>query len=198
MSIYVYGIAQAANPSLPEKADGIGDPPRPVRILREGDLAAIVSDAPEDLRPKRSDLLAHQHVLAQAGNSGLVLPMRFGSLAPDDTAVTAALAERAAHYLQRLQDLAGTAEYSALAALLEVQQQALGADHPDTLTTRNNLAVVRVQRGDLEGAEADCRAVLADRTRTLGADHRDSGDSQRALDVLSRDVGDRRHALSGP
>lgn len=95
MSIYVYGIAEAANPSLPEKGDGIGDPPRPVRILREGDLAAIVSDAPEDLRPERRDLLAQQHVLAQAGSSGPVLPMRFGSLAPDDSEVTAALADRA-------------------------------------------------------------------------------------------------------
>ncbi|MFD5862306.1 GvpL/GvpF family gas vesicle protein [Streptomyces chartreusis] len=116
MSIYVYGIAEAGNPSLPEQADGIGDPPRPVRILREGDLAAIVSDAPEDLRPKRRDLLAHQHVLAQAGSSGLVLPMRFGSLAQDDAAVTAVLAERAAHYVQRLRDLAGTAEYNVKAS----------------------------------------------------------------------------------
>ncbi|WP_375136724.1 hypothetical protein [Streptomyces sp. A244] len=31
--------------------DDVGDPPRPVRVLRQGELAAIVSDAPEDLRP---------------------------------------------------------------------------------------------------------------------------------------------------
>ncbi|MCZ4607570.1 GvpL/GvpF family gas vesicle protein [Streptomyces sp. Lzd4kr] len=119
MSVYVYGIAEAANPSLPEKADGIGDPPRPVRILREGDLAVIVSDGPENLRPKRRDLLAHQHVLAQAGSSGLVLPLRFGSLAPDDAAVKALLAERAAPYLQRLRDLAGMAEYNVKASHYE-------------------------------------------------------------------------------
>lgn len=45
MSTYVYGIIRASHSSLPKDTDGIGDPPRPVR---EGELAAIVSDAPEE------------------------------------------------------------------------------------------------------------------------------------------------------
>jgi hypothetical protein len=112
MSTYVYGIAHSSHASLPKDMGGIGDPARPVRIVRHGELAALVSDAPEDLRPKRRDLLAHQNVLAEAGAGGSVLPMRFGSLSPDDEAVTAVLAERAEHYVERLSSLEGRVEYN--------------------------------------------------------------------------------------
>ncbi|MEU5361989.1 GvpL/GvpF family gas vesicle protein [Streptomyces sp. NPDC005925] len=112
MSTYVYGIAARSHPALPEGMGGVGDPPRPVRILSEGDLSALVSDGPEDLRPKRRDLLAHQNVLTEAGVAGCVLPMRFGSAAPDEDAVTAVLAERAEHYQERLRALDGRVEYN--------------------------------------------------------------------------------------
>ncbi|GAA3819844.1 GvpL/GvpF family gas vesicle protein [Streptomyces phyllanthi] len=112
MSTYVYGIAASSHPALPEDMGGVGDPARQVRVLKEGGLAAIVSDAPEGLRPKRNDLLAHQNVLSEAGAGGAVLPMRFGSVAPDDEAVTGVLAERADHYLERLKALDGRVEYN--------------------------------------------------------------------------------------
>ncbi|MFE9440233.1 GvpL/GvpF family gas vesicle protein [Streptomyces sp. NPDC006602] len=112
MSTYVYGITAASHPSLPDGMGGVGDPPRPVRILKEGDLAAIVGDAPEGLRPKRRDLLAHQNVLSEAGAGGVVLPMRFGSVAEDDGTVTGVLAERADHYKERLRTLDGKVEYN--------------------------------------------------------------------------------------
>ncbi|MEU6324652.1 GvpL/GvpF family gas vesicle protein [Streptomyces sp. NPDC047009] len=112
MSTYVYGIIRASHFPLRQDLDGVGDPPRPVRVLREGELAAIVSDAPEELRPKRRDLLAHQRVLDEAGAGGVVLPMRFGSASPDDDTVTTVLAERAEHFLERLQALDRTAEYN--------------------------------------------------------------------------------------
>ncbi len=76
MSTYVYEIMGASHSSLPQDMGGIGDPSRPVRVLRQGESAAIVSDAPEELRPKRRDLLAHQRVLDAAGADGVVLPMR--------------------------------------------------------------------------------------------------------------------------
>ncbi|WP_320778579.1 GvpL/GvpF family gas vesicle protein [Streptomyces sp. CRN 30] len=112
MSTYVYGITAAAHPALPEGLAGVGDPPRTVRVLTEGELAAVVSDAPERLRPKRKDLLAHQNVLAEAGTGGCVLPMRFGSVALDEKSVTAVLAERADHYKERLRALDGRVEYN--------------------------------------------------------------------------------------
>lgn len=132
MSTYVYGITAGSHPSLPEGMEGVGKPARSVRILKEGDLAAIVSDAPEGLRAKRNDLLAHQNVLNEAGAAGPVLPMRFGNVAPDDASVTSVLEERAEHYRERLAALAGKVEYNVKASHHE--QAALHrvlADNPE-------------------------------------------------------------------
>ncbi|WP_121750039.1 GvpL/GvpF family gas vesicle protein [Streptomyces sp. E2N166] len=119
MSTYVYGITAGSHPPLPEGLAGVGEPPREVRVIGAGDLAAVVSDAPEGLRPKRRELLAHQNVLSEAGAGGCVLPMRFGSVAPDDSAVTGVLAERAEHYKERLGALDGRVEYNVKANHVE-------------------------------------------------------------------------------
>jgi hypothetical protein len=116
MSTYVYGITRAGHPGLPEELTGVGDPPRSVRLVRTGELSAIVSEAPEGLRPKRRDLLAHQTVLSEAGAGGAVLPMRFGSVSPDDDAVHTVLGEREKHYLERLDALEGKVEYNVKAS----------------------------------------------------------------------------------
>ena len=47
----------------------------------------------------------------------------------------------------------------------------LGADHPDTLTSRNNLAYAYQDAGDLGRAIPLYEQTLADRERVLGADH---------------------------
>ncbi|MCN9243482.1 GvpL/GvpF family gas vesicle protein [Streptomyces sp. RY43-2] len=171
MSTYVYGIAAASHPSLPKDIGGVGDPPRPVRILKAGDLAAVVSDSPEGLRPKRRDLLAHQHVLGEAGEGGSVLPMRFGSVAPDDASVTQVLAERAEHYRERLAALQGRAEYNVKAthdeesvlhlvlgqnpqarALVEANQRAGGGSDEDRMRLGEMIAGA-IQ--DLEASDAE-------------------------------------------
>ncbi|MEU1194235.1 GvpL/GvpF family gas vesicle protein [Streptomyces sp. NPDC005859] len=119
MSTYVYGIVASSHPDLPEGLAGVGDPPLAVRVVQEGELAAVVSDAPEGLRPKRRELLAHQTVLAEAGAEGCVLPMRFGSVAPDDSSVTGVLAERTEHYKERLRALDNKVEYNIKASHVE-------------------------------------------------------------------------------
>jgi hypothetical protein len=50
----------------------------------------------------------------------------------------------------------------------------LGPDHPDTLTTRNNIAFFRAETGQIQSAIAAFEALLADRTRVLGPDHPDT------------------------
>ena len=63
----------------------------------------------------------------------------------------------------------------------------LGAEHPDTLASRNNLAEVLHDLGRLEDAEAEHRAVLEIRTRILGAEHPDTLASRNYLaEVHSR------------
>ncbi|MFC5954842.1 GvpL/GvpF family gas vesicle protein [Streptomyces pratens] len=117
MSTYVYGIIASTHPAVPEHLSGVGE--GPLRVLKAGDLAAVVSDAPEGLRPKRRELLAHQNVLGEVGAEGCVLPMRFGSVAPDDESVTDVLTERAEHYKERLQALDGRVEYNVKANHVE-------------------------------------------------------------------------------
>ncbi|GHH84057.1 gas vesicle protein [Streptomyces sulfonofaciens] len=112
MSTYVYGIAECSHPDLPDGTTGVGEPARAVRTVVENGLAAVVSDAPEGLRPKRRDLMAHQRVLYRAEADGPVLPMRFGSIAPDDASVRGVLAERGRHFRERLKALAGKVEYN--------------------------------------------------------------------------------------
>lgn len=58
-------------------------------------------------------------MLAEAGAAGCVLPMRFGSIAPDDDTVTSVLAERADHYQERLRALDGKVEYNIKASHAE-------------------------------------------------------------------------------
>jgi hypothetical protein len=53
-------------------------------------------------------------------------------------------------------------------------QDHLGADHPDTLTTRHNFAYWRGAAGDAAGAAAAFQELLKDRLRVLGADHPDT------------------------
>ncbi|MET8448959.1 GvpL/GvpF family gas vesicle protein [Streptomyces sp. NPDC005209] len=143
MSTYVYGITAHGHPALPKGVNGVGDPPRPVRALEEADLVALVSDAPEDLRAKRRELLAHQNVIAEAGAAGCVLPMRFGSVAPDDATVTAVLAERAEHYRERLHALENKVEYNVKASHIEeAVLHRVMAENPEirTLTEANREA----------------------------------------------------------
>lgn len=58
---------------------------------------------------------------------------------------------------------------------------ALGADHPDTLTTRHHLAHLRGEDGDSAGAVAAFEELLGDCLRVLGADHPDTLITRRNL-----------------
>jgi hypothetical protein len=60
------------------------------------------------------------------------------------------------------------------AALLSVMGRVLGAEHPDTLTTRNNLAGWTGEAGDAAGARDQFAALLSIRERVLGPDHPDT------------------------
>ncbi|SDM51711.1 GvpL/GvpF family gas vesicle protein [Streptomyces wuyuanensis] len=112
MAVYVYSIVGKEHPLRLDDFAGVGDPPSPLRTVTSGSLAAVVSDAPEGLRPKRRDLTAHQEVQTRLMADGAVLPLRFGLTAPDDDAVREALDERATEYADRLGALEGCAEYN--------------------------------------------------------------------------------------
>lgn len=112
MATYVYAIAGSEHPLQLDGAGGVGDPARELRTLRADGLGLVVSDAPEGLRAKRRDVVAHQGVLERLLEQGPVLPMRFGLVAPDDGRAVEAVREKAEEYTDRLRELDGCREYN--------------------------------------------------------------------------------------
>ncbi|WUS95395.1 GvpL/GvpF family gas vesicle protein [Streptomyces sp. NBC_00708] len=116
--VYVYAITRAGI-TLPDGQGGVGGPPARPRTVRHGRLAAVVSDAPPDLRARRRDLLAHQDLLLRLMDEGPVLPMRFGMVAPGrDTVLRQLAADEAAH-TEALERLAGCHEINVKALAAE-------------------------------------------------------------------------------
>lgn len=111
MGVYVYSVTDKQHPLRLDGLRGVGVSPGPLRAVTAGSLCAVVSDAPEDLRPKRRDVGAHQEVQERLMADGTVLPLRFGLVAASDDEVRAALEERAEDYTDRLRELAGCTEY---------------------------------------------------------------------------------------
>ena len=71
----------------------------------------------------------------------------------------------------------------------------LGADHPDTLSTRNNLATAYRAAGRTAEAITLHEQNLADRERVLGADHPDTLATRNNLATAYRDAGRTAEAI---
>jgi Gas vesicle synthesis protein GvpL/GvpF len=103
---YVYGILPG-DVELDAHIDGVGNPPGPIRLVRSGELAALVSEV--DLsRPLGSpeDLL--DSIIADSP----VLPLRFGAVLTNEDAVAAELLEpNQDEFAEALDQLDGRAEY---------------------------------------------------------------------------------------
>lgn len=112
MPTYIYAITAADHPLRLDGLSGVGDPASDLRIVTTDTLGAVVSDAPDGLRAKRRDLVAHQNVLERLMADGAALPMRFGLVGPDDEQVRAALDQGKDSYTARLSELDGRLEYN--------------------------------------------------------------------------------------
>jgi hypothetical protein len=80
--------------------------------------------------------------------------------------------------------------------LMAEQQQLTGPDHPDTLTTRNNLAIWRGDSGDLGAATTAFEDLLTDRVRVLGPDHPDTLNTRNNLATWRGRAGDLGAAIT--
>jgi tetratricopeptide (TPR) repeat protein len=67
---------------------------------------------------------------------------------------------------------------------LELRERVLGAEHPDTLTSVNNLAQLLSSKGDYEAAEPLLRRALGALQRVLGSDHPNTIGSTNNLALL--------------
>jgi Gas vesicle synthesis protein GvpL/GvpF len=109
---YVYGILPG-DVELDADIDGVGNPPGPIRLVRSGELAALVSEV--DLsRPLGSpeDLQAHQEILDSIIADSPVLPLRFGAVLTNEDAVAQELLEpNQDEFAEALEQLDGRAEY---------------------------------------------------------------------------------------
>jgi Gas vesicle synthesis protein GvpL/GvpF len=92
---------------------GVGDPPGEVRLVRSGDLAALVSEV-DVTKPLGTpeDLQAHVEILDATIADAPVLPSRFGAVLTNEEAVAKELLD-ANHdeFAAALQQLEGRAEY---------------------------------------------------------------------------------------
>lgn len=91
--IWVYGIVPS-DASL-ETLERLGGDDLPeVWLLDDGGLAAIVSEPPEEeAQATRDRVLAHAHVLEAAVRDAPVVPLRFGTVCPDESSVVSDLLE---------------------------------------------------------------------------------------------------------
>ena len=80
-------------------------------------------------------------------------------------------------------------------AVLPDQVRVLGADHPDTLVTRNNIASGTGRVGDSRAALELFEGLLPDHVRVLGADHPDTLRTRNNIAFWTGRVGDSRAAL---
>jgi Gas vesicle synthesis protein GvpL/GvpF len=111
-AVYVYGIVPG-DVEVEESARGIGDPPAPVEVVHEGDIAALVSVVTADRAlGSPDDLQAHARLLDGTAGVAPVLPLRFGAVMTDENAVVEELLrDHHDEFAQALKALEGHAEY---------------------------------------------------------------------------------------
>ncbi|MEU6717388.1 GvpL/GvpF family gas vesicle protein [Nonomuraea sp. NPDC046802] len=112
LSTYVYGILPE-DVQVSEDARGVGTPPAPVRLVRHGEIAALVSEIALD-RPLGTpdDLVAHQRLLDATAAEVPVLPLRFGAvLTSQEAVVDELLAPYHDEFVAALGELEGRAEF---------------------------------------------------------------------------------------
>jgi hypothetical protein len=119
---YVYGVV-GGDAAVELARDLRGVAAEQVRIVEHGSLGAIVSEVPldefgEEALPERlndrgwleRNARAHEDVLQDFAASTAVVPLRFGTIYRDRTAVTALLTERADAFAASLEHVRGRAE----------------------------------------------------------------------------------------
>jgi hypothetical protein len=173
---YVYGVVPV-DVELDSEARGVGDPPGRIKLVRHGEIAALVSEVTTD-RPlgKPQDLMAHQRLLDAAAAEVPVLPLRFGAVMTDEESVVDEfLTPYHDQFLAGLQELEGRAEYvikgryierAILAEVLGENGEAAGlraeiAGKPEDATWDARIRLGEVINQSVEAKrDADTRAMV--------------------------------------
>jgi hypothetical protein len=99
---YVYGVLRAEGGPVVETR-GIGPLQAPLRTITHGALRAVISDVPAGgLGARREDIYRHTEILQTLMRGATVLPMRFGTIMPDEQTVATQLLEARSGELEHL------------------------------------------------------------------------------------------------
>ncbi|MEM6429663.1 MAG: GvpL/GvpF family gas vesicle protein [Deinococcota bacterium] len=134
--LYLYCLTEPNGRDLePILADlaGIGES-SPPRIIELGNIRAIVSDKPEDrYRVSRKNLKAHNAVIDALRVVLATVPVRFGTLAPSESALNHAIHEAQDDILALFDNVRGAAEYALRAEWFnkDALLAELGETHPE-------------------------------------------------------------------
>jgi hypothetical protein len=124
MALHLYGVVRTADlvagevPAIPGAAEG-----PPLRAVTRDDLAAVVSPVDADRELTEDDAVRHFDALTALVARGPVLPLRFGTTAPDDEAVREEVLGAPADELRR--------RLSALEGVVEVRLDLVSSDERD-------------------------------------------------------------------
>jgi hypothetical protein len=140
--LYVYGVVAAGGPPLPAVA-GVGG--GELRLVTEGDLAAVVSPVSLGLRTgRRAELLSHSDVLNSVALERDVVPVQFGTVMVDeDEVVRDLLVDQEAWLLHLLRRVADAVQLNLRATY--VQDQVLA----EIVRRSPQIAALRARTRDL-------------------------------------------------
>ncbi|WP_043621003.1 GvpL/GvpF family gas vesicle protein [Nonomuraea candida] len=158
LALYVYGIVPSGA-EVPSGQQGLGDPAGKVKLIEQGDIAALVSDIDVDQplgRPE--DFYAHEGLLDAMAAAGPVLPFRFGGVLTNaDAVVEELLTPHHDDFAAALQEVKGQAEYVVKGRYVEQTVLAeILAESPEARALRDAL------RGKSEDATRNERIRLGE------------------------------------
>jgi hypothetical protein len=177
-SKYVYGVVRGKGRAKP-KGKGIAG--KPLKVVASNGLGALTSDVPgEELEAGREELLTHSRVLEQALGDGVVLPMRFGVVMPDEDTVRAELLDAHREALEaQLEEMGGKVEMNVKAIYDE------GAVLREVLAENRDIARAREKvRGSSEEATYYARIDLGERI-VAALEQKRAADDQAIVDRLA-------------
>jgi len=113
--VYVYGVVPWSGGDDRHTAwtagIGTGVGGAPVHLRAIGDLAAVVSLASSDpIARTRRNMLTHTSVLERVMPLATILPLRFGTVAPDEAALAACICANSSAFREALQGIEGRVE----------------------------------------------------------------------------------------
>ncbi|MGW0176313.1 GvpL/GvpF family gas vesicle protein [Rhodococcus sp. NPDC003322] len=175
--IYVYGIVPA---DVEAENDAVGVVDSDISVVKEGDIAALVSELSVD-RPlgEPEDLRAHARVLDGTSRVAPILPLRFGAVLTDTDAVKQELlSAHADEFAAALAELEGKAQYVVKGRYVEhaVLREVI-AENDEAARLRDAIS------GTSEDATRDARMALGELVTNAISAKRDE-DTRRAVEAL--------------